>query len=137
MNKEPVEVELHLKGKRYKRALEKCKLRTVTVEVVKCVCVCVRVRVCVFVCVFTTADNAGQMTLFEEKMGKRKKAQGVREEVDDGLEEEMEVEVREGEEREGEVGEEEEREREASEAVLAPVEEDTDTHKAASSRGRN
>ena len=82
------------------------------------------------VCVFNTTDNAGEMVLFEEKTGKKKKAQAVREEVDDGLEEDMEVK----EEGEGEG------EGSRDEPVLVRVEEETDKHKLASqqtSRGKS
>ena len=45
MNRNPAEVELHLKGKRYRRALDNCKSLSVTglmnAQVLSCVCVCV------------------------------------------------------------------------------------------------
>ena len=59
MNRKPAEVELHLKGKRYRRALDNCKSLSVTGLMNAQVSSCVHI------------DNAGRLSLFEERFGKK------------------------------------------------------------------
>lgn len=71
-------MELHLKGKRYKRALENCE------------CFVVMDGLCVDWCVGLVADNSGTLRVFEERLGKRQKAENT---AAEGIEVEVEEEV--------------------------------------------